>query len=163
MSNVESFTALLENDPTMRRAFDALTDRLIADSKHPLTKDQCKQLTSVRLATLTQADIDADQYAQELSDNFEIFRRDNEEAQQIQILMDKNIAEAEQAEAALGLSDMDPAKRLSFARANGLISAKTEPAKPAEYSPEDKAALIAQASKMGPARRAAFARQHGLL
>ncbi len=163
MSNVESFTALLAADPTMQRAFDELADRLIGDSKHPLTKDQCKQLTSVRLATLTQSDVDQAQYQAELADNFEVFRRDNEEAQQIQILMDKNIAEAEEAEAALGLADMSGSDRLAYARANGLISSKTEPAKPAEYSAEDKAALVAQASKMGPARRAAFARQHGLL
>ena len=146
--NVESFNALLAADPKMKMVFDALADRLIADSKHPLSKSQLQTLTSVRLATLTQSDVDADQYAQELADNFEVFRRDNEEQAALQQLMDKNIAEAEKAEKALGLADMSGPNRLAFARANGLISAKTEPAKPAEYSPEDKAALIAQASKM---------------
>ena len=163
MSNVESFTLLLEADKTMKSAFDALTDRLIAESKHPLTKNQLAGLVSVRLATLNQGTVDADQYAKELSANFEVFRRDNEEAAQIADLMEANIAKQEAAEAALGLADMNGPDRLAFARANGLISAKAETAKPAECSPDDKAALIAQASKMGPARRAAFARQHGLL
>lgn len=163
MSNVESFTALLAADSVMQRTFDALTDRLIADSKHPLTKTQLAGLVSVRLATLNQSDVVPAEYEAELADNFEVFRRDNEEAARIADLMEANIAKQEAAEAALGLADMNGPDRLAFARAHGLISAKAETAKPAEYSPEDKAALVAQASKKGPARRAAFARQHGLL
>lgn len=163
MNNVESFAALIAKDKTVAAHFDRLVAKLEGELKHPITREQMMSLTSVRLASLSLSEPDADDFAAELADNFEIFRRDNEEAQQIQILMDKNIAEAEAAEAALGLADMDPAKRLAYGREKGLISTKTEPPKPATYSPEDKAALMAQAEKMGPSRRAAFARQHGLL
>ncbi|MEP1767795.1 MAG: hypothetical protein ABJJ53_14290 [Sulfitobacter sp.] len=162
MNNVTSFSALLETDPTMAKSFEVLTDRLIADSKPPLTKDQCKQLTSVRLATLTQTDVDQEQYTQELSDNFEIFRRSRDEASQIQMLMDKKLAEAEAAEKALGLSDMDPAQRLAFGRANNLISTKApEPAK-APTDPQEKARLLVENSKLRSGMKMAHARAHGL-
>lgn len=161
MSNVESFNALLAADPTMQRTFDALTDSLIADSKHPLSKDQCKKLTSVRLATLTQSDVDADQYAQELADNFEVFRRDNEEQAALRQLLDKNVQEAEAAEQALGLADMDPAKRLAYGREKGLISTKAAPP-PEAPTGEKLAQVLAENAALPRSMRISHARKHGL-
>ncbi|MEP5630384.1 MAG: hypothetical protein ABJP79_00730 [Tateyamaria sp.] len=161
MSNMESFNALLAADKTMQRVFDTLTDRLIAESKHPLTKAQLAGLVSVRLATLVQTDIDADQYAQELSNNFEVFRRDNEEAEQIADLMQANIAKQEAAEAALGLADMDPAKRLAYGREKGLISAKAAPP-PQAPTGEKLAQVLAENAALPRSMRISHARANGL-
>lgn len=161
MSNVESFTALLAADKTMQRAFDTLTDKLIADGPHPLTKTQLAGLVSVRLATLNQADVNPEQYASELADNFEIFRRDNEEAEQLQMLLDKNIEEAEAAEKALGLADMDPANRLAYGREKGLISTKAAPP-PQAPTGEKLAQVLAENAALPRSMRISHARKHGL-
>lgn len=163
MNNVTSFAALIENDKTVAAHFDKLVAALAAKSPHPISREQLMSLTSVRMAALTLSDVDQEQYTQELSGNFEIFRRSSEEASQIQILMDKNLVEAEAAEKALGLSDMDPAQRLAFGRANNLISTKApEPAK-APSAPQEKARLLAENSKLRSGMKMAHARANGLV
>ena len=161
MSNVESFAALLAADPKMKMVFDALADRLIAESKHPLSKSQLQTLTAVRLATLTQSDVDQAQYQAELADSFEIFRRDNEEQAALRQLLDKNVQEAEAAEQALGLADMDPAKRLAYGREKGLISTKAAPA-PQAPTGEKLTNLLAENAALPRSMRISHARKHGL-